>query len=84
VQGKGGDILVLDVGEPAKITDLAWRLIRRSGLQIELDIKIELSGRRAGERSYSSLGIDRPSNRLPTRTLEFEGSFNRHMPAKRS
>src|SRR5208337_739859 len=44
VFGKGGDILVLDMGEPVKIVDLARNLIEQSGLQPEQDIKIEFSG----------------------------------------
>lgn len=57
VFGKGGDILVLEMGEPVKIVDLTGNLIELSGLQPEQDIRIGLSGARPGEKLLAELNL---------------------------
>ena len=61
--GKGGDVFVLDMGEPIKIVDLAKRMIRLSGLEVrdkensEGDIEIVFTGLREGEKLFEELLI---------------------------
>ena len=61
----GGEIFILDMGEPVKMVDLAKGLIQLQGLTPDVDIKIEFTGLREGEKMYEELLMDEEST-LPT------------------
>ena len=79
---KGGDVFVLDMGQPVKIMDLARRMIELSGLRVkdeqnpDGDIEIEITGLRPGEKLYEELLIgDNPDLTSHSRIMKANEEF---------
>ncbi|HVT40281.1 MAG TPA: nucleoside-diphosphate sugar epimerase/dehydratase [Gemmatimonadaceae bacterium] len=73
--GSGGELFILDMGAPVKITDLARDLIRLSGLEEDVDIEIVFTGMRPGEKLYEEV-LFGGENVIPTnhpKVLRFAG-----------
>ncbi len=71
---KGGEIFVLDMGSPVKIDTLARNLIRLSGLKPDVDIKIEYTGLRPGEKLYEEILKDEEGLKKTPNDLIFIGN----------
>lgn len=83
--GLGGDVFLLDMGEPVRIQDLARQMIKLSGLKVretgslEGDIEIAYSGLRPGEKLYEELLIDQENTEYTQHTRILR-SFEKHYP----
>lgn len=83
--GTGGDVFLLDMGDPVRIQDLARQMISLSGLQVKEenssygDIEIQYSGLRPGEKLYEELLIDQENTEITEHTRILR-SFEKHYP----
>jgi len=66
VIGHGGEIFVLDMGEPVKISELASNLIRLSGLEPDREIRITFTGLRPGEKLFEELSLEQEGIKATT------------------
>ena len=76
VYAKGGEVFVLDMGEPVHIDDLARNMIRLTGLEPEVDIPIVYVGLRPGEKLYEELLMQDEGLEKTPNELIFIGHFN--------
>jgi FlaA1/EpsC-like NDP-sugar epimerase len=73
--GEGGEIFILDMGEPVKIADLARDLVTLSGLEPDLDIEIQFTGVRPGEKLFEELSVDSENAGTTKHPKIFVGRF---------
>lgn len=78
--GRGGDVFVLDMGEPVKIADLAADLIRLSGKEVGTDIEIRFTGSRPGEKLYEEMFFG-AEHATPTEHPKVLRAINAELPA---
>jgi FlaA1/EpsC-like NDP-sugar epimerase len=83
--GQGGEIFVLDMGEPVKILDLAKDLIKQAGLKVGEDIQIEFTGIRPGEKLFEELACDdemtRPTKHSKIRVWQLNQASEKQIAA---
>ena len=63
--GKGGEVFIFDMGKSIRIIDLARKMIQLSGLELDKDIEIKVTGLRPGEKLYEEL-LNNEENTMPT------------------
>ena len=73
--GNGGEVFLLDMGEPVKIVDLAKNMIRLSGFEPDKDIRIEFTGLRPGEKLYEELLTAEEGTNTTTHKKIFEAAL---------
>jgi FlaA1/EpsC-like NDP-sugar epimerase len=78
VMGDGGEIFILDMGEPVRIADLARDLITLSGLTPDVDVEIRYSGIRPGEKLFEELSVDAEQAEKTKHPKIFVGRFRPH------
>ncbi len=76
--GEGGEIFILDMGEPVRIADLARDLITLSGLKPEVDVEIRYTGVRPGEKLFEELSVDSENTDRTKHPKIFVGRFRPH------
>ena len=74
--GKGGEVFLLDMGEPVEIIDLARNMIRLSGLEPDKDIHIKITGLRPGEKKYEELLTSEEGTNRTNHTKIFEAALD--------
>ena len=77
--GKGGEVYVFDMGEPVKIVDLAYKMIKLSGLIPGKDIHVEFTGLRPGEKLFEEL-LNKNEEVIPTHHKKIMISRVNHTP----
>ncbi len=78
--GKGGEVFILDMGEPVRIVDMARELIRLSGLKPDEDIDIVFTGTRPGEKLFEELALEGENAGATHHPKVFVGSVRRPDP----
>ena len=78
--GKGGEVFILDMGEPVRIVDMARELVRLSGLKPDEDIEIVFTGTRPGEKLFEELALEGENATHTHHPKVFVGSVRRQDP----